>query len=229
MDIPLSAGNNFKIGSRLADNRKSLGFTLIELMITMVIAAILIALAAPTYNSFVQKRELTAVAEGIKSFIDTARQEAVKRNEEVTVSWYSAGVHSTRWCIGLSVGTDHCNCMQTTVTECVIDSVPYRLWQPDFPRAGTQFLHAEPDETTKAFFSFDPVRGVLDIDNLHSELVSRIDNENYIFLVHSDTRDTNDSGNSRWYELQMKLSYTGRFTICTDASNKRIIGGFPEC
>lgn len=208
---------------------KSRGFNVIELMIVVAVSSILTTLAFPTYKSLVQKRELTAAAEGIRSMVVFARQEAIKRNEEVTVAWYSPGGHDAGWCIGLSVGEIPCDCTESVVSECVIDDVPYRLNQSDFPRAGEQFFHAVPSEAANGYFTFDPIRGILDPNTLPAEVETRIINDEHIFQVHSDTRGEDDSGSSRWFALQMKVSHTGSFSICADTSRKSVIGGYPQC
>ena len=57
----------------------SRGFTLIELMVTVSIAAILMAVAVPSFTSFRRNSELTSVANKVVGSINAARGEAMKR------------------------------------------------------------------------------------------------------------------------------------------------------
>lgn len=61
------------------------GLTLIELLITLSIAAILLAVAVPNYISFVQNSRLVTQANDMVTMLNYARSEAVKRNQRITV------------------------------------------------------------------------------------------------------------------------------------------------
>ena len=94
----------------------SQGFTLIEVLIVMVIVAIGVAIAVPSFRPAIEKRQLVSAAEEVVSFMEIAQGEAMKRNEKVTVSWSSPGSHNVNWCIGASSPpkTAPCDCMETT-------------------------------------------------------------------------------------------------------------------
>ena len=65
--------------------RSSSGFTLIELMITVAIAAILLMVAAPNLSAFRRNAELTSAANTFVASINTARSEAMKRGRYAMV------------------------------------------------------------------------------------------------------------------------------------------------
>jgi type IV fimbrial biogenesis protein FimT len=61
------------------------GFTLIELMTTIAIAAILMAIAAPGFIAFQRSSELSAATNGLVAAIAAARGEATKRGRRAMV------------------------------------------------------------------------------------------------------------------------------------------------
>lgn len=61
------------------------GFTLVELMVTIAVAAILLGIATPSFTSIINNNRLTAAANEMVATLQTARLEAVRRNRSVTV------------------------------------------------------------------------------------------------------------------------------------------------
>jgi len=62
---------------------KAFGFTLIELIVTITILAILMMIAAPSFSRFIKNIEVRNDAESVVSGIQRARAEAVGRNATV--------------------------------------------------------------------------------------------------------------------------------------------------
>jgi len=59
------------------------GFTLVELIIALSIAAVLITCIAPTFNNFIQQTRLTNATNALHNAMNLARMEAIKRNGRV--------------------------------------------------------------------------------------------------------------------------------------------------
>jgi type IV fimbrial biogenesis protein FimT len=59
------------------------GFTLVELMITIALVAILIGLATPSFSSVINSNRLTSQANAFMTDLQLARSEAVRRNRTV--------------------------------------------------------------------------------------------------------------------------------------------------
>jgi type IV fimbrial biogenesis protein FimT len=99
--------------------KKTAGFTLIEMLIVLAILAIIATLTAPSLGLIVEKNTIRSVAESIKSDLQWTRTEAIKRSEDLTVSFNKDG-----GCYGISTRpltnpiTEQCVC-----TDCDIKTV----------------------------------------------------------------------------------------------------------
>lgn len=65
--------------------RRPAGFTLVELLVTLAIAAILVTLAAPAMTSFLAEQAAAGNADELAATFRFARSEAIKRSASVTV------------------------------------------------------------------------------------------------------------------------------------------------
>lgn len=68
-----------------ATRRRMRGFTLVELMITVAIAAILVAVGAPSFASFIDSNKVRTETQRVAGLLALARNHAVNKNREVTV------------------------------------------------------------------------------------------------------------------------------------------------
>ena len=205
-------------------NRKHIsGFTIIELMIVMVIVAIGVALAVPTYRSITEKRQLTSAAESVAAFMTLAQSAAVKYDRDVMVNMQRSNFNT--WCIGATDGVEVCDCTPPADggpdpgddNYCDINGVPSHIQHADvIPNAAYQLLQSiKVNETASANsnITFDPVRGTL----LGLETVS--------FEMHTNT----GSGSDKEYQLNVNLLPTGNVSICTAIGRKLLLKMFPTC
>jgi type IV fimbrial biogenesis protein FimT len=75
------------------------GFSVIELMITVAIAAILVAIAAPNFDRFTTAASLDSTADTFQASLGYARSEALKRGTNVSIAPNTAGNWGTGWSI----------------------------------------------------------------------------------------------------------------------------------
>ena len=66
------------------------GFTLIELMVTVSLLAILITLAVPAFTSWIRNAQIRSAAEALQGGMRTAQAEALRRNRQVVMAFTNA-------------------------------------------------------------------------------------------------------------------------------------------
>lgn len=67
------------------------GFTLLELMITLVVLAILVSIAMPSFTAMIARNQITAAGNELIAAMQFARHEAVRRNTTVQLCASSDG------------------------------------------------------------------------------------------------------------------------------------------
>lgn len=128
------------------------GLTLMELMVTVAIMAILVALAVPSFNAFLAKGRLSGAAEGLAQDLQLAKSEAIRGNTSVRTT-FSLG---TAWCYGSVPSDSSCSCAPTnTCTLRQVDSSSY---------AGvTMSALSFPSNTPGNFTTFTARQGLADV------------------------------------------------------------------
>lgn len=81
---------------------RPLGFSLIELLIGIVIMAILLSLAMPSFQAWLQNTQIRNAAESVQNGLQRARAEAVGRNTDVE---FVLGAGSS-WVVRVAGGAD---------------------------------------------------------------------------------------------------------------------------
>lgn len=89
------------------------GVTLIELMVSLAVLAIVLAVAVPSFADFRQRSALRGAADQAASLWSQARFEAAKRNSLVKVGFVTSG---TNYCIGVATTT---NTADSTACDCL--------------------------------------------------------------------------------------------------------------
>lgn len=204
--MPFQITNRTNTANRVHAQR---GFTIIELMIALAVVGVIASLALPSYQTLLEKRQVTSGAEQLAAFLSSARLEAVKRNQVMAVDLDRTG--SDSWCVGMAASTDDCDCTVQNSADgdaCVVDGAlrVFTASQMNYP----DIMNAVSGTTT---FYFEPTRGLVyqgadePFDGAVLELVSQ--------------------GGSGQYGLNVGITMSGRVKICSDASKP--VPGFAEC
>ncbi|MEX1080640.1 MAG: GspH/FimT family pseudopilin, partial [Halofilum sp. (in: g-proteobacteria)] len=84
--------------------KRAHGFTLIELMVTLAIVAIVATVAVPAWSDFVRANRLAATTNEFVTAVNYTRSEAVRRNTDVSLcpstDQTSCVGNSTDWSVG---------------------------------------------------------------------------------------------------------------------------------
>ncbi len=73
------------LSTRFLVSKGKRGFTLLELIVTVALAAILLGLAIPSFTGLFERNRLATVANSLVGDLMTARAEAIKRNVTVSI------------------------------------------------------------------------------------------------------------------------------------------------
>lgn len=104
------------------------GFTLIELMVTVAIVAILAGLAYPSFLKQIEASRLQAAAESVYQALRLGRSEALRLSQDVYIILNNSG--ESNWALSVSKTAD-CDATDTTKT-CHVQSMAPMLAN-DFP------------------------------------------------------------------------------------------------
>ena len=141
--------------------------TLIELMVVVVVAAVLVALVAPSFRDLILNQRLKSIHAQVVTDLKFARAEAVARGVLVSVHFRPAGVGGTMSCYSIVTdavresavpkrASNRCDCRQPAGSRCVAaKTLELRTVQvPVSQSVRFQMPVGQVDH-----FAFDPVTG----------------------------------------------------------------------
>ena len=89
-------------------NNKVKGFTLIELLVVVVIAAVLLSVAAPSFRDTIERNRIVSETNDLNAGLSFARSEAIRRNQVLSICASNAGgtACAADWSTGWMVWAD---------------------------------------------------------------------------------------------------------------------------
>jgi type IV fimbrial biogenesis protein FimT len=179
------------------------GFTVIELMAVVVVAAVLLALAVPSLREFMARQRVKAINAELVTDVQFARSESVARKSKVVISFQSDDAQFTCYTIYDIDGTAGagCDCRKPLGTAC--DGVPnaIELKTVQVPRSTSVTL--QPPAAPAHFVSFEDPQGLSNRNDFRVTVASSI------------------SG-----KLRTATNALGRPQVCSPDGS---IGGVPPC
>lgn len=100
--------------------KKSLGFSLVECMTTLVISTILISVGVPQFQSIDEYFRADSAIRRVQQTLQFARNHAINYSSRVTVCPITEGKCSKDWKIGLTIFTDLGESNQIDGTDAII-------------------------------------------------------------------------------------------------------------
>lgn len=190
------------------------GFTLIELMVTLSVLAILLMLASPSFADFFERYRLRSAVDDTLSVFAQARQAAVEADRNVTLA---VGGTTTAWCVGAVQEAEPaansgalvdetptaCNC-STTPASCQVDAGQMTVDGTGRPGVSVAAVGTA--------FTYDSKGGTLREEDITAGLPKTIS-----FL-----------SSSQRYGLTIQVNALGQARACT-IDGKRPIPGYKPC
>ena len=141
------------------DDAKHRGFTLVELLITLTVIALLAGVAVPAMTRFIENARLRAATDLLSSELGRARNHAITHQQ---VTYFALESSGARWCFGWGTNRN-CDCSTTSSKNtCTtgtgegtqahhFQSIDYRNIQ----------LNLRGANNTERLLRFSPVRGTV--------------------------------------------------------------------
>jgi type IV fimbrial biogenesis protein FimT len=170
---------------RISDRRQR-GFTLIELMVVVAIAAIVLTLAAPSFTGYMNKKRVEGVAAELATDIQFARTEAVARNAPVRIT-FGTGC----WVVH-TVGSTATTCTQAAGATLGTGAVQLK----DVQLASNLNTSLSPNSSL-TYIAFDAVRAMATTDGTGT----------------SHSVNVNSSAGA--WQLRTVVSSVGRVQVCS--------------
>lgn len=176
------------------------GFTLIEMMITVGILGIVLAIAVPNLSEFVARTQLKGVADNLAQDLVFARSESTRQNKTIQLSM-NDGANS---CYGLTSSSTDCNCGITSTAGsnyCELRQASQFPAGITLTRTGGSFNNLQ----------FEAARGL------------PVSSTNAILSSNQEVRISDRSGDT----LVVKMSVLGSVCVYSPGGSGKI-GGYPD-
>ena len=184
---------------RLQPRRFVAGFTVIELMTVVVIAAILVVIALPSFNDFLARSRVEGVFRELQTDVQLARSESASRNVPVRMTFgvgcYLIHTHPT--------GAGASSCTQAGAPTIGASATQIKTTQL---QAGTSAAFAPQNSLT--YLAFDPIRGTATWDG------------------GAAAGTVNVTSTAGAWQLQVNVLVTGRVQTCSPSASTK---GYATC
>jgi type IV fimbrial biogenesis protein FimT len=193
------------------------GFTLIELMVTIVVAAVLVGLAVPSFREMMIKSHLRGATDDVVNLLNQARGSAVKLQRDVNFS-----VKASAWCAGAvsasSPSTVGNPVPGATACDCTASPVACTIGTDEAIVASS--THAGVTISTTSGNAINNSAGGITFNSKYGSLALGSLPANPIITL--------TAGNNNEYSTQVSISQLGEAHVCRPSTSK-FISGYPSC
>ncbi|MEO7773366.1 MAG: GspH/FimT family pseudopilin [Steroidobacteraceae bacterium] len=195
------------------------GFTLIELVIVMAVVFVLVVLAVPSFQTYLEKARVREAADNISNLLAKARAESIKLNLPVSVKAVSSSAGAV-WCVGALQATAPAAWAQRPIsaTACDCDSAIATCLVADEQLAvtSTTTTTRKPTIAITGFdYSYSPRLGGISANG---------SNASFLSTSGSQLDITSSSGR---FKVSVVVSPLGQARVCQPAGVAPILGYRP--
>ncbi len=177
------------------------GFTLIEFMATVSIAAVLLAVAVPSFGGMMAKRRVEGFAGELITDLQYARSEAVARNQEVRVT-FGPGCYVLHLASATAASCTQAGGAAVTPAAASIKSVQVAVGTPlNLTR-----------QASLGWIEFEPVVGAAANDIAAGVGIVEV-----------------TSASGKPWQLQVRVTQQGRVKTCSPAGSGHLVGYGSDC
>lgn len=155
MNIAMRPAMSSATVSRQIPSATRQGFTMVELLITVVILAVLAAIAVPSMREFIARQRVESIAKELATDLRYLRTEAIQRPRDVEILFLQSTDGATSCYVLYTIGEDgdQCSCGRT-------DGLP-TCGDPALPYAHQEFKTVSFRRTSGIVLSSNPTRMTL--------------------------------------------------------------------
>lgn len=188
------------------------GFTIVELVVTITVLALMLFVAMPSIGTWLANTRIRNTAESLQSGLQTARSEAIRRNQRISfylVSLSNPGLMdntcalsntSSSWVVSASSPVSHCGTAPSTTEAPMI--VTSRAAGAEGANSAIRAAHNATTGTTVTFNGFGQVFNP-------TEAITQID------VLGPD----GDAASTLYRTLRVTVSSTGGVRMCDPSTN----------
>jgi type IV fimbrial biogenesis protein FimT len=199
------------LGTLTSRCRRPAGLTMIELLVAMAVAAILVVIAAPSFNDFMLMQRLKSVNAQLVTDLQFARSEAAARGQWARIHYH---FDETRTCYTIytsPVNATRCDCLNGAGSACTGSMREIRT--VEVLRDDVVTVLPELEGSDNAAMAFDHISGGLAVIPSDSG------------TVYPDSFNI-DTAIDETRILRTRVGRAGRPSVCAPAA---AIPGFPAC
>jgi type IV fimbrial biogenesis protein FimT len=201
--------------------KRSGGFTIIELMIVITVAAIGIGLAIPSFRGLIERKQLNGATEAVFQHLQRAKTQAIKRSRPILVDF---NVNGTDWAIGFTDKMAGCDAEDTTGADlCTVDE------NNDIGVAGANDLvmRVVGSDYNNITMSQAVAFAIPTVPNGDCALATDANEACFDFL-RGLSRTGQYEFDSANYKLRLQVTMMGNVVICVPTGEKEMTG-YQEC